>query len=546
MKRIWLLALLWLALCLGGALWAALGLQAKVGQLAGAKVEELAKDTEVLADLKVHAEGRAVVLSGSVNRSSDVDRVMQTLGADVRMPGAFGKGGPYNPVQRVVNQLSLIPRPQGWGVLAATSGAVHLRGMAGSQNEADRLALAVKSSGQLDNKFVSALMVDGEIFVESDNLEKTIQAVPSMSADSIKQGFLAVARWGGDWHVLDLEKPAEVLRREVLALGLPQEAWETELFAEVSRVRSAREAFVTDSMEKKRQGALASGHVVMAVRGSEILLRGELGSDNACKLLADAIRVSNPDRIIIDELAHSSHRKPDDSPRLLTSALPKLAGGLLVKYLTVGTPETGWKSMDLDQLDIEKQDTITQEMLPEGMDRRLVLPDVSTALAWLLSIDGAPKMRDGASTPPYLMIAAVGNHVYLRGVVAEEGMRTQVEAAARRLYSSRELDVAVRLDTSCQAVGLALQTIATMPPPPSPETAGFLSFSFAGEEWHGKPALARLLEADGLEQAGLLPEGFSVNLIMPDILAVAPAVRAHLSQLSKGPPGIPMQPSRQP
>ena len=301
--------MLWAVLCLGGALWAALGLQAQVGTLALAKVADLSQDTDALAALRVDAEGQSVVISGTVNRQSDVQRVTDTLGADLRMEGAFGKGGLINPVRRVVNRLTLIPRPQGWGVLAATARAVHLRGIAGSLNEADRIALAVKSSGQLDQKFASDLAVDGEVFIESDQLEKSIQSVPALTSDTIKHGLLAVTTWGKKWHELDLAKPAEVLRREALAFGLPQEAWETDLFTEVTRVRSARELYVADAAEGVRKQGLAPGHVVMVVRGSEILLRGELGSTKSCELLADAIRTANPDRIVIDELAHSSHRR---------------------------------------------------------------------------------------------------------------------------------------------------------------------------------------------------------------------------------------------
>ena len=311
-------------------------------------------------------------------------------------------------------------------------------------------------------------------------------------------------------------------------------------------MRAAHDTYVADDHEKNRLEGLAPGHVVMAVRGSQILLRGELGSDQVGERLVEAVRAACPDRIVIDEVAHSSHRKPEDSPKLLSSTMPKLPRGLLTKYLIVGTPDTGWKTLDLEELDVENSDSITQAMLPEGLDRRLALPDLTTALTWINSIDSAPMQRDVSRMPPYFMLTAVGDHVYLRGAVAEEAVRTQVEAAARRLYASRELDVQVRLDGTCQSIGQALQTLATLPPPPSPDTAGFIAFAFGGDEWHSKPAQARLLEAQGLQQSGLLPDGLSVNLFMPDVLSIAAAVKAHLAHLSLGPPGIPMQPASQP
>ena len=544
MKRLWLLALLWAVLCLGGAMWAALGLQ---GEVAYAAASIMADSGGPPQGMQVAAQGQSVVLLGTVSRQSDMDRAVQQMGRELRLPGLLGLGSGINPVMRVINELSLVPRPEGWGVLAATSSAVHLRGVAASDNEANRLSLAVRSAGQLGRAFSSDLAVDGEVFVESDKLETSIQTVPSLTSESLKHGVLAVTTWGRQWQVLEVTKPAEVLRHQVLALGLPESAWETDLFAEVVRVSEAHKTYIADAEEQHRQESLAPGHVVMAVRGSQILLRGELGSEQACELLADAIRMACQDRIVIDELAHSSHRKPEDSPKLLASTVPRLPSGLLTKFIAVGTPDKGWKTLDLEALDVENHDTITQAMLPDGLDRRLALPDVATGLTWINSIDSAPMQRDVARNLPYFMLTAVGNHVYLRGAVAEEAVRTQVEAAARRLYATRELDVDVRLDATCQSIGQALQTTATLPPPPAPDTAGFIGFAFNGDEWHVKPAQARVLEPQGLQQSGLLPEGLSVNLILPDVLAVAPAVKAHLAHLSlTNPPGIPLQSESQP
>ncbi|MDB6120725.1 MAG: hypothetical protein JWO08_4506 [Verrucomicrobiaceae bacterium] len=543
MKPIWLLASLWVVLCLGGAIWAAHGLQ---GELAAAASAKLAANGGTPEGLLAMAAGQSVVLKGTASRQSDIDRIIKQIGEELRLEGVFGKGTQFNPVRRVINEIRLVMRPEGWGVLAATGTAVHLRGVAASEDEANRLGVAVRSSGQLGRDFNSDLSVDGEVFIESDKLENTIQTVPALTSKAIKRGLLAVTIWGQKWTELEVAKPAEVLRREVLALGLPETAWESNLFTEVERVRSAREAYLSAEQEKQRLESLAPGHVVMAVRGSQILLRGELGSPQACELLVDAIRLACKDRVVIDELAHSSHRKPEVSSKLLATTVPKLADGLLVKVLAVGTPDSGWKTLDLDALDVENTSTITQPMLPAGLDLRLALPDVTTGLTWVNSIDAAPMQRDVAKMPPYFMLTAVGNHVYLRGAVAEEAVRTQVEAAARRLYSARELEVDVRLDGTCQSIGQALQTLATLPPPPAMETAGFIAFAFGGDEWRRKPAQARLLEPLGLQQSGMLPDGLSVNLFMPDMLAIAPAVRAHLGQLSLGPPGIPLQSASQP
>ena len=51
-------------------------------------------------------------------------------------------------------------------MLAATGSAVHLRGFAASDDEANRIGLAVRSSGQLGREFNPDLAVDGEVFIE--------------------------------------------------------------------------------------------------------------------------------------------------------------------------------------------------------------------------------------------------------------------------------------------------------------------------------------------------------------------------------------------
>ncbi len=535
--------MLWAVLWLGGSVWSAGRLRAQVEHAAAAR---LAQAGEPLQNIRAQASGLTITLTGKASRQSEVERAMKLMQEEVRLPGLLGQAPDFNPVRQVDNEIVLELRSEGWGVLAATPSAVHLRGIAASENEANRISLAVRSAGQLGPAFTSQLTADGEAFIASDQLETTIRSTPPLTSQVVKQGLLAVTTWGREWQVLDISKPAEALRRDIVALGLPADAWDTDLFAEVVRIGDARSDWEAQEEEKQRLASLAPGHVVMALRGDQILLRGELGSEQACQLIADSVRITAKDCIVVDELAHSSHRRPAESPRLLATSLPPLPTGLLAKFIAVGTPDTGWKVLNLNLLEVENPASFTQAMLPAGLDLRLVRPDLATALVWINSIDSAPAQQDGSRITPYFMITAVGSHVYLRGAVAEESVRTQVEAAARRVYAGGELDVDVRLDATCLAIGQALQTLATLPPPPPPDTVGFIAFAFTGDEWHSKPIRPRLLEATGLQQSGLLPEGVSANTIMPDLLAVTPAVRAHLARLSLNPPGIPLQPASPP
>ncbi len=539
MKSLRLLALLWGMLWLGGSFWAASSLRSTMQQHAD---ERLAQAGPLFKDIRPVVSGLSVTLTGKAGRASDLAQAADFMKSDLRIPSFLGSSYAFNPVRSVVNEITLELRPQGWGVLAATSGAVHLRGIAGSAMEANRLGLAVRSAGQLGPGFTSDLEADGERFIESASLETTLQSTPALTDQVKKLGLLAVTTWGRPWQMLDVAKPAETLRQDIQALGLPDDAWETDLYAEVERVRTARADHEADEKESQRLAALAPGHVILALRGEEVLVRGELGSERAAQLLADAIRLAAKDRIVIDELAHSSHRRPDETSRLLATSLPSLPSGMLVKFVAVGTPEAGWKVIEPEALNVEDLSTLTQAMLPTGLDLRLVLPDMKTSLVWLHSIDSTPIDRGGPRHAPWFMLAAVGKHVYLRGAVADEAVRTQVKAAARRLYSGRELDADVRLDASCLSLGQALQTLATLPSPPPVDAPGFIAFAFSGDEWHSQPASLHLLETSGLQASGLLPGGVSTNVLLPDILAVAPAVRSHLARLALNQHGLSPQP----
>jgi len=543
MKPIWLLALLWASLSLGGSFWVAQQLQSEVQQAA---VARLAEAGEPLQNIHPAAAGLSIVLTGKANHQSDVDRALKLMRDEVRLPVLRGPTERFNPVRQVTSEITLEIRPEGWGVLSATPSGVHVRGTAGSDNEANRIGLAVRSAGQLGRNFTSDLAADGELFLESDHLETTIQSTPPLTAELIKQGFLAVTLWGREWQVLDVTKPAETLRRQTQVLGLPAEAWDTDLFAEVLRVQDARTAYLNIEQEKQHQASLAPGHVVMALRGDEMLLRGELGTEPACRLLADAVRSAGRDRTVVDQLSHSTHRRPDETTRLLAASLPPLPGGQLSRFLAVGTPASGWKVINLSAVEVEDPGTLTQAMLPTGLDLRLVLPDMITALTWVNSSGSAPTDHDNARCPSYFMITAVGPHVYLRGAVADEAVRTQMEAAARRVYATRELDVEIRLNATCKPMGQALQTLATLPPPPPSDSAGYIAFAFAGDEWHSKPAQVWLLEPAGLQQSGLLPEGVCAALLMPDVLAIAPAVKAQLARPVLHLPDPSLQPVRHP
>ena len=169
------------------------------------------------------------------------------------------------------------------------------------------------------------------------------------------------------------------------------------------------------------------------------------------------------------------------------------------------------------------------------------MPDMLAALAWLNSIDEAPVRLDGAKRMPHILLVASGERVFLRGAVADETTRSQVESAARKLYINRTIDSAIRLDTACAPMNGIMHTTTSFPDLPAVNTTGLIAVAVPGDIWHTKILRIDLLEASNLDRSGVLPEGISIHQIMPDVLDVADTVKAHIAKVNSAPRGIPLQ-----
>jgi hypothetical protein len=225
----------------------------------------------------------------------------------------------------------------------------------------------------------------------------------------------------------------------------------------------------------------------------------------------------------------------------LVSTLPKLPPGRLATLLAIGTPQSGWTTLDIDAIDLQDDSTLGGDALPAGLDRRLVLPDVLSTVAWLHSINTKPAPRNPNLRVPHLLLAVIGDRVLVRGVVAAESERTQIETAARQRYDTRALEVAIRLDATCAPTDSILPTIGSLPAAPALNTTGLLAVAIAGETWRTHTLRVDLLDATGLEKSGLVPEDVPLLQLMPDVLAIADLAKAHLGTIQSAPPGIPLQ-----
>ncbi len=541
MKKLRLPLLLWLVLWLAGSFGAAWSLQRAVTRAASQVLAARAESWATSTHLHASASGRALFLRGVAARESDVVSAMSGLRSEVRVPGWFGLGPSFDPVRRLQDDVRHERLPSGWGVLSASAAAVRMFGATGSVMERERVVTGLRTGGNSVGSVDAQIDVDDATWVESDHLEKTLGTTPLLTPEARKQGLLAVARWGDEWKVLDLEAPVEKLRHELLAGGMSDQAWIEAVAGEVERLRDQHRSWLAVRDAEARRASLPPGHVVLALRADTILVRGEIGDAEARDLLLDKIRLTAGERRLITELRFTANRRSEKDVAKLTASLPKLAPGRMATMLAVGTPSGGWTELSLATIDAQDESTLGADALPAGLDRRLVLPDVLVAVSWLHSIDSEPTTRDAAHPLPHLVLAGIGDRILVRGAVPDEATRAQVETAVRSRYEARKIDVAIRLDAQCEPVEAILQTTSSLPAAPALNTTGLLAVAVAGDAWRTRTIRADLLSAAGIEKSGVLPPGLPVLQIMPDVLDIAGAARAHLSKVQSAPPGIPLQ-----
>lgn len=541
MKRIWLLLLLWAFLWLGGSAFCAWNLQTLIQRQANAVLAENTSRAGS-APLVAQAQGRRVVLKGTLHRESDLKRAVEQVQGQTQLPGTFGLGAQLAPVEHVVvEQVQLQPKPTGWGILAASSQVVRLRGVAGSDFEVQSIAASIRGDASVHELLQNEIASDPQGLIEVEDLQPTLTSALPLTDQDRAACVLAFAKWGTPWVLVNLDQPLETIRRRLLDLGMPSDAWPQGVSSDVEMVRDQHFTWRTNEATRKNLDRQPPGHLVLAVRADTILLRGELGTESICSLVSQTVQHRAEKRRIIDELMHSTRRRPETDARLLASTFPSIPGGLLTKLLAIGTPASGWKLINLATIDIEDESTLGLSEIPAGLDPRLVMPDVLASVAWIHSIDDMPVSRFANMLQPYVLIAGVGEHVYVRGMVAEESTRSQIETASRKLYATRSVDCAIRVDASCAPSFDTPQTLATLPSMPALNTTGILAITTPGRSWKAKPMRSDFLDSDGLTRSNLLPDYVSAAQVMPDLLGISDEIRAHLARVLNGAPGIPLQ-----
>ncbi len=510
----------WSALCLIGSWWLARGLEADLQQAAK---QIIAEQGSAFKNVEPTATGQTLILRGTVKES----------GADQRLARLLRDRMPLLDAVNTAN-LSADTRSTGWGLLMADAKTAQLFGSVGSEEESLRVANGLRPL--LGNAEVAS-----ELDTDPDHFRPVDTPLPALSGD-VTSGLLAFARWGEDWKLLNPSLPAETLRQTLASEGLPQQTWDERVGPALQAFQDRLGAQAAAVAERQRLGSLASGHIILAVRADTVLIKGELGNPQAISLLAESVTRFIGERRLLNEVKLNARRRPNADVRKLTQELPVLPSGNLAKLLAVGSPDSGWKLIDLAQLDVEDANSLMPGMLPSDLDRRLVIGDAMSAAIWVQSIFGQPSGDEIKKAPAHLFLAIAGLQVFVRGRVPDEPIRTLVESAVRKRYPHLESDISVRVDPDCLGSDQYIQTLGLLPPAPALDTSGIIAFATLGSPWSVKPARASLLDAATLVSAGVIPADFPINSVLPDIIAIAPALRTHFkAQQSAVPPGIPLQ-----
>ncbi len=533
------LTVAWAALWLAGSWWTASDLEASIQSGADHVLQEAGHPFK---HVQATAAGITVALTGMVPEAALADKAADLLRSRLQLPHQWLKSQPAGALIHIQTDLRVNEKPTGWGLLAANASSAQLFGITATAEEALRVVQALRPAFSGGPELASHLEVHPSLVIETETPSSPIESAEGFNREALSLGFVAITRWGQPWQILDLSRPFEQARQQGLALGIPASLWDEEIGGVVRGIQEARASALNALMEHRRLSSQPPGHVVLAVRADTVLLKGELGSHQAEKLLREAVTRSIGTRRLVDELLHDSQRRPDDDVRKLATELPPLPSGNTARLLAVGTLEAGWRVIDLEQIDIEDANSILPGMLPNGADRRLMIGDIAAAASWVYSISSSTSAPQPTRPTSYLFLVLVGHRSLLYGAVPDQAMKAQSESAVRKRYPTLELTSKLRVDPYSVAGESPLMTLGSLPPNPGAETSGLLALALLGEEWRTKPARASLLEAGTLAQSGLLPEDFPINVLLPDVLDASPIIRAHLSLHEKSsPPGIPLQ-----
>ena len=486
-----------------------------------------------LGRLRLAFDGQQAHLSGSVRTIQDRLTIETTMRDLVRAPTPLSAslGLRLNPVCAVQNEIEVAPYPPGWMLLAATGTRARLLGTAANDYEARDLARSLQESWSVKGGIAEGMLgTDGENHDEAANVAATLRGVPA--PQPTVQAHLA--RIGQPWREISLQQADEALLAEAGALGVSESEWRHRILPALQELRDSLQQQRTAEAEINRLAGLPPGHLFIAVRDQQVILRGEIGSAAMKRaILDDAIRVFAPRRLI-EEIRISSQRRPTGDFGPITTALLPSAKEQHGKSFFLGLSGKAWQSVDW-QIDRAAQPWKTD--LPAGLATAQLQNDSAVLIDWLQGADKslpspAPKLQ-----PPVITLALFGSKAILSGQIAEASLHAQLIAAARQAYAPRILVLSdeLRINGNCLPASNVMHTLKSLPPPPAASSAGIFAIANPDSTWTLIPVTNELVAAGGLAKSKQLHADTPAALIEELSAEAIEQLRIHLQSQTSNP-----------
>jgi hypothetical protein len=481
-----------------------------------------------LGGLHLAFDGQQARLTGSVrtlqDRSLIEAAVQEQVSAPVPLSASLGRS--LNPVISVQSEIEVTPNPPGWLLLAANGTHAHLLGTAANAYEARDLTRSVQESWSAQGgTSEGAPGIDPDSHDEAAQVSATLRAVPA--PQSTAQAYLA--RIGQAWQDLALTQTDAELLATAQTLGVSADEWREQVRPVLEKLRAVLRQQRSAQAEQERLARLPPGHLFIAVRDQQIILRGEVGSEAMKRLiLEDALATFTPHRLH-DEIRVSAHRRPSGDFGPLTTALLPLDGEEGDKSFFLSFSDAAWKPVDWQ---IAASEQAWHQDLPTSLDARPLQNDSARLCRWLEGDDTDLPPPSLPMEPAFITLVLFDSRAFLSGQVAGEAVREQLIAAVRQAYSPPFLvsSEGIHVRGDCEPGGNILQTLKSLPPPPTAGSAGMFAIARPGSTWTLIPVTPELVEAGGLRKSKLIPAGIPATVVEDLSAEAIERLRLHLAQ----------------
>ncbi len=438
----------------------------------------------------------------------------------------------FLPRQAVRQRDLALPAP--WVVLGAFGGELHLRGEV--RDEALRTALVTATRNAAGGRLVTDAirLSSGRRPVTVAGATASLPALPPAGAP----GALGFARVGEAWTLRPVTSAIDAapLATTLPELGLLQPGPDlAPALAEYDAIMPALRAHFS------RLGPAAGppAHLVLAVLGRRVLLRGTLPDEGLKAALLTAVQARYLDREIVDAITLSQTVAPAESLGQ-TITLPSAAPEQLPGLLAIATPGQPWQRLSLPPQWTGLADSAalaSSGLLPAGLPPSQAWPDVAALLPELLARTASFTPPAPVLPPPYFTLAIWGREVHLLGWLPDAELKAKAAAAARSFYKGCEVFDEITLSDKLAPAPPIGPTLIKLPPPPADAGApALLAFALPGTGWRtlsldtlpgfpdGQP------EPGALLSTSLMPQGFDPARPLTDFSSLWSALLQHASR----------------